>query len=96
MHAAGGGGAIGPDETGELVVAVAHGVVVPDSIVWDRCEKLAWAQSIACGSLVEDDIRDRALTRRFMGGIDVDFHLAAIRITQCEEELRLALEAAEA
>jgi UDP-glucose 4-epimerase len=42
--------------------------------------------------LVEGDIRDRALVRELMDGVDVLFHLAAIRITQCAEEPRLALE----
>ena len=42
--------------------------------------------------IVEGDIRDRALVRRAMSGVDVVFHQAAIRITQCAEEPRLALE----
>jgi len=43
-------------------------------------------------TLIEGDIRDRDLVRRLTDGIDVVFHLAAIRITQCAEEPRLALE----
>jgi UDP-glucose 4-epimerase len=41
--------------------------------------------------IVEGDIRDRRLVARLMRGIDVVFHQAAIRITQCAEEPRLAL-----
>ena len=42
--------------------------------------------------LVEGDIRDRELLARLSPGCDLVFHLAAIRITQCAEEPRLALE----
>jgi UDP-glucose 4-epimerase len=42
--------------------------------------------------VVEGDIRDRELVARLMRGIDLVFHQAAIRITQCAEEPRLALE----
>jgi UDP-glucose 4-epimerase len=43
-------------------------------------------------SIITGDIRDRALLDRVMEGIDVVFHQAAIRITQCADEPRLALE----
>ena len=42
--------------------------------------------------IVEGDIRDRRLVTDLMSGIDLVFHQAAIRITQCAEEPRLALE----
>ena len=42
--------------------------------------------------LVEGDIRDRELVAELTRGIDVVFHQAALRITQCAEEPRLALE----
>jgi UDP-glucose 4-epimerase len=42
--------------------------------------------------IVDGDICDRDLVRRLMDGVDVVFHQAAIRITQCAEEPRLALE----
>jgi UDP-glucose 4-epimerase len=41
---------------------------------------------------VEGDIRDPKQLREVMNGIDLVFHMAAIRITQCAEEPRLALE----
>jgi len=88
----GGGGAIGSNVTDELVLAGAEEIVVLDNFVRGRPENLAWAQSTGRVSLVEGDIRDRALVRRLMDGVDVVFHLAAIRITQCAEEPRLALE----
>ena len=37
-------------------------------------------------------MRDQGLVRELTDGIDVVFHQAAIRITQCAEEPRLALE----
>src|SRR5947209_6555837 len=43
-------------------------------------------------TLVEADIRDRRMLRELMDGMDAVFHLAAIRITQCAEDPRLALE----
>jgi nucleoside-diphosphate-sugar epimerase len=88
----GGGGAIGSNVTDELVVAGAEEVVVLDNFVRGRPENLAWARANGNVTLVEGDIRDQALVRRLMDGIDVVFHLAAIRITQCAEEPRLALE----
>ena len=43
-------------------------------------------------TIVEGDIRDRALVAEAMQGIDVVFHQAAIRITQCAEEPALAID----
>jgi UDP-glucose 4-epimerase len=40
--------------------------------------------------LVEGDIRDAQAVREAMKGIDIVFHEAAIRITQCAEDPRLA------
>ena len=88
----GGGGAIGSTVVDELVLAGADELVVLDNFVRGRRENLAWAQTNGHVTLVEGDIRDRALVRRVMDGIDTVFHLAAIRITQCAEEPRLAQE----
>ena len=63
-----------------------------DNFVRGRRENLDWARANGAVTLVEGDIRDRALVRRLMEGVDVVFHHAAIRITQCAEEPRLALE----
>jgi UDP-glucose 4-epimerase len=88
----GGGGAIGSNVTDEMVMAGAEEVVVLDNFVRGRRENLDWAREHGNVTLVEGDIRDRELVRRLMDGVDVVFHLAAIRITQCAEEPRLALE----
>jgi UDP-glucose 4-epimerase len=42
--------------------------------------------------IVEGDVRDAATVRKVTEGADLVFHLAAIRITQCAEEPRLANE----
>jgi UDP-glucose 4-epimerase len=88
----GGAGAIGSSVTDELVLAGAEEVVVLDNLVRGRRENLAWAEANGAVSFVEGDICDRALVRDLMSGTDLVFHLAAIRITQCAEEPRLALE----
>jgi UDP-glucose 4-epimerase len=88
----GGGGAIGSNLTDELVLAGAEHVVVLDNFVRGRRENLDWARANGSVELVEGDIRDRDLVHRLMTGVDTVFHMAAIRITQCAEEPRLALE----
>jgi len=88
----GGGGAIGSNVTDELVIGGAEEVVVLDNFVRGRRENLAWAQANGPVKIVDGDVRDQRLVRHLMDGIDVVFHLAAIRITQCAEEPRLALE----
>jgi UDP-glucose 4-epimerase len=88
----GGAGAIGSNVTDELVLAGADEIIVLDNLVRGRKENLDWALANGPVRLVDGDIRDRALVRELMQGIDTVFHLAAIRITQCAEEPRLALE----
>jgi UDP-glucose 4-epimerase len=88
----GGGGAIGSNVTDELVIAGADEIIVLDNFVRGRRENLDWARANGNVRLVEGDICDRALVNRLTEGIDLVFHLAAIRITQCAEEPRLALE----
>ena len=88
----GGGGAIGSNVCDELVLAGAEEIVVLDNFVRGRRANLDWARANGNVRLVEGDIRDRELVYRLSEGIDLVFHLAAIRITQCAEEPRLALE----
>ncbi|MDP9133199.1 MAG: NAD-dependent epimerase/dehydratase family protein [Actinomycetota bacterium] len=89
----GGGGAIGSNVCDELVLAGAEEIVVLDNFVRGRRDNLAWALGQGdTVKLVEGDIRDQALVRSVTEGKDLVFHLAAIRITQCAEEPRLALE----
>lgn len=88
----GGAGAVGSNVADELVRAGAEEIVVLDSLVRGRRENLAWAIGNGPVRFVEGDIRDRALLDRLMRGVDVVFHQAALRITHCAEDPRLALE----
>ena len=88
----GGAGTIGSTVCDQLVEAGAQRVVVLDNLVRGRGANLSSALASGRVELVEGDIRDLALLDRLTAGCDVVFHLAAIRITQCAEEPRLALE----
>ena len=76
----------------QLIEAGASEIVVLDNFVRGRRENLAQASASGLVRIVEGDIRDRELVRSLTQDIDVVFHQAAIRITQCAEEPRLALE----
>jgi len=88
----GGAGLIGSYIADHLVQEGVKEIVILDNFVRGRRENLAWALTHGPVTLVEGDIRDRKLVAEVMRGIDIVFHQAAIRITQCAEEPRLALE----
>jgi UDP-glucose 4-epimerase len=88
----GGAGAVGSNLCDLLVQRDAGEIVVLDNFVRGRRDNLAWAEANGPVSVVEGDICDRDLVRELMRDIDVAFHQAAIRITMCAEEPRLALE----
>ena len=88
----GGAGTIGSHVVDELVRGGAAEIVILDNFVRGRRENIAWATANGPVRLVEGDIRDRQLVREVTAGKDLVFHLAAIRITQCAEEPRLANE----
>ncbi|MFI5496957.1 NAD-dependent epimerase/dehydratase family protein [Actinoplanes sp. NPDC051859] len=88
----GGAGTIGSHVVDELVRGGAAEIVVLDNFVRGRRENLAWGTANGPVRLVEGDIRDRDLVRETTAGKDLVFHLAAIRITQCAEDPRLANE----
>jgi UDP-glucose 4-epimerase len=67
-------------------------IVVLDNFVRGRRENLSWALARGPVTLVEGDIRDRDRVATVMQDVDLVFHQAAIRITQCAEEPRRALE----
>jgi nucleoside-diphosphate-sugar epimerase len=92
MLVTGGGGTIGSTIVDELVKHGAAEVIVLDNFVRGRRENLDWAKQNGSVVVVEGDICDRGLVGELSAGIDVVFHQAAIRITQCAEEPRLALE----
>jgi UDP-glucose 4-epimerase len=88
----GGAGTIGSTIVDQLVAAGASEVVVLDNFVRGRPDNLIAAQATGNVRVVDGDIRDTQLVRSLMTGIDVVFHQAAIRITQCATEPRLACE----
>src|SRR5215204_3877699 len=88
----GGAGAIGSNLCDLVVQAGAREIVVLDNFVRGRRDNLTWAEANGPVAVVEGDIRDRELVDELTEGIDVVFHQAAIRITQCAEEPRLAKE----
>jgi len=67
-------------------------IVVVDDFTRGRRENLAHCLGAGKVTIVEGDLRDRGLVAEVMRGIDVVYHQAAIRITQCAAEPRLALE----
>jgi len=88
----GGAGTIGSQIVDQLLDAgVAH-VDVLDNLVRGRVANLDDALASGRVTLVEGDLRDRDLVHDVTRGKDLVFHQAAIRITQCAEEPRLALE----
>ena len=88
----GGAGTIGSTLVDQLLEAgVAH-VDVLDNLVRGRRANLAKALESGKVNLVEGDLRDRDLVHDVTKGKNVVCHQAAIRITQCAEEPRLALE----
>jgi UDP-glucose 4-epimerase len=88
----GGAGAVGSNIADQLVQAGAEEIVVLDNFVRGRRENLTWALANGPVRIVEGDIRDSRLVDELAHSVDVIFHQAALRITQCAEEPRLALE----
>ncbi len=88
----GGAGTIGSHVVDQLVAKGATEIVVLDNLVRGRMANLARALENGPVRVVEGDIRDVELVRELTAGKDLVFHLAAIRITQCAQEPRLANE----
>ena len=88
----GGAGTIASTIVDQLLdEGVAH-VDVLDSLIRGRKANLDDALASGRVTLVEGDIRDRSLVHDLTYGKDLVFHQAAIRITLCAEEPRLANE----
>jgi UDP-glucose 4-epimerase len=92
MLVTGGAGTIGSTLVDQLVAEGAGEIVVLDNFVRGHRRNLSWAEANGDLTVVEGDIRDRALLAELSEDTDIVFHQAAIRITQCAEEPRLALE----
>jgi UDP-glucose 4-epimerase len=87
----GGAGFIG-SHIADLLAARGASVIVLDNLVRGRIENLSEAQRRGNVRFVSGDIADRALLAGLMEGVDTLFHQAALRITHCAAEPRLALE----
>lgn len=88
----GGAGLIGSTIADRLAADPRNQVIVLDNLERGRIENLAGAVEHGRITVVKGDIRDQKLIRDVMNGVDVVYHQAAIRITQCAEDPRLALE----
>jgi len=88
----GGAGTIGSTLVDQLLDAGAAHVDVLDNLVRGRVANLDDAIATGRATLIDGDIRDRRVVDEVTAGKDIVFHQAAIRITQCAEEPRLALE----
>ena len=88
----GGAGLVGSHIADLLVKENNPEIIILDNFVRGRHENLAWAKAHGRLQFVVGDIRDTKLLHEAMQGVDLVFHQAAIRITQCAEEPRLAIE----
>jgi UDP-glucose 4-epimerase len=92
----GGAGLIGSHIVDRLMDGREQGkygeIIILDNFVRGRHENLTAAKARGDLTVVEGDILDRHLLANAMQGIDLVFHLAAIRITQCAEDPRLAMD----
>jgi UDP-glucose 4-epimerase len=86
----GGAGLIGSHIADRLAAEGVEEIVVLDNLTRGRRQNLESAMASGKVTVVDGDIRDPILVRRAMEGIDIVFHEAAIRITQCAENPRLA------
>ncbi|MEO8667554.1 MAG: NAD-dependent epimerase/dehydratase family protein [Bauldia sp.] len=88
----GGAGMIGSHLVDLLLDTGAADVIVLDDLSRGRVANLAGAIARGGVTLMEGDIRDRALVASAFEGIDIAYHLAAVRLTQCQEQPRLSIE----
>lgn len=86
----GGAGLIGSHIADRLVAEEIEEIVVLDNFTRGRRQNLESAMASGRVTLLEGDIRDTNLVAQAMEGVDIVFQEAAIRITQCAEDPRLA------
>jgi UDP-glucose 4-epimerase len=88
----GGAGMIGSTIAEQLAMTDVEEIVVLDNFVRGSSVNLAGALATRKVRVIDGDIRDPRVVAEAMRGVDVLFHQAAIRITQCAEQPREALE----
>lgn len=88
----GGAGLVGSHIAERVIAEGAAELRILDNFTRGRRENLQGLPASAPVQIVHGDIRDRVLLEQLMDGVAVVFHQAAIRITQCAEQPRLAME----
>lgn len=88
----GGAGFVGSATVKLLVAEGASDILVLDNFSRGRMENLQPEMTAGPVRVIEGDIRDRDLVMDLMDGVDLLFHQAALRITQCAREPREAFE----
>jgi UDP-glucose 4-epimerase len=88
----GGAGFIGSHIVDRLVAEDCREIVALDNMVRGRPENLEKALARGPVRLIDGDIRDGSLMRSLIQDADIVFHQAALRITHCAAEPRLAME----
>ena len=88
----GGLGLVGSHIADGLVEQGVEEIIVLDDLSRGRRSNVTWAEANGDLRIVEGDIRDRALIDRLCDGVDVVFHQAALRITQCAADPQLAVD----
>jgi UDP-glucose 4-epimerase len=88
----GGAGFIGSQIVDLLVEEGCGEIVALDNMVRGRPENLQKALVRGPVRLVDGDIRDRKLMASLIEGADIVFHQAALRITHCAAEPRVAMQ----
>lgn len=88
----GGAGLIGSHIADQLIDEGNPEIIIFDNFTRGRRENIAPAVARGRVTVVEGDIRNRELIGEWMQGVDVLFHQAAIRITHCAQDPRLAVE----
>ncbi len=88
----GGAGLIGSHIADLLLHEGVAEIILLDNLTRGSRQNIQSALKRGSVSLIEGDIRDRGLLASLMRNVDVVFHQAAIRITHCAKEPRLALE----
>ena len=88
----GGAGTIGSAIVEQLADRDTAEIVVLDNFVRGRMANIDEAVRKGPVRVVDGDVRDRELVGELVSAADIVFHQAAIRITQCYEDPRLAFE----
>ncbi len=88
----GGAGCVGSAIADQLVELGVRELIIFDNFTRGRPANLEWAMEHGPVRIVNGDIRDREAIAAAMRGVDVVFHEAALRVTQCAEDPRRAFE----